>query len=154
MVGTTTSLDSYNLEVVLEALSLQAIIIPSVFHQLGRTRKVIHRAPCGAEPYVITLLPTSVIVTGGCSQHDLRAQHPLVTNLLSNSAKTVTTFLQQLGITKMDQPAKSSDCDPIEPLWGNLGLAISRIDSLLGVWAICDPCRTLAMQSGHRALGA
>ena len=124
MVGTTTNLDFYNLEVFLGALSPQAIIKPSVVHQLGRTRKVIHHAPSGAEPDAITLMPTPVI--GGYSQQDfigdLRAQCPLATSLLSNSAKTVITFLQELGITKMDQPAKSSDCNLIEPFGASWAL--------------------------------
>ena len=41
----------------------------------------------------------------------------------------VLDFLQQGNITKMEQPPRSPDCNPIEHLWDELGRAISSMDN-------------------------
>ena len=38
-------------------------------------------------------------------------------NAMTHGPRVVTDYLQQYDITKMDKPAQSSDCNPIEILW-------------------------------------
>ena len=63
-------------------------------------------------------------------QGDSAAPHHLGDALLleEGSAKIVTAFLQQEGITKMGTP-KSADCNHLEHIWNELGCVVSRIDS-------------------------
>ena len=42
-------------------------------------------------------------------------------------ARVVLDFLQQGNVTKMEQPPRSPDCNPIEHLWDELGRAISSM---------------------------
>ena len=49
-------------------------------------------------------------------------------NATPHRSRVVTDYLQQEDITKMDQPAISPDCNPIEHLWDELGRAISNMD--------------------------
>ena len=44
-------------------------------------------------------------------------------------ARVVLDFLQQGNVTKMEQPPRSPDCNPIEHLWDELGRAISSMDN-------------------------
>ena len=51
-------------------------------------------------------------------------------NATPHRARVVLDFLQQGNVTKMEQPPRSPDCNPIEHLWGELGRAISSMDNL------------------------
>ena len=73
-------------------------------------------------------------------------------NATPHCARVVLDFLQQGNVTKMEQPPRSPDCNPIEHLWDELGRAISSMDNppqnldelrqaLLDKWA-ADPCTT------------
>ena len=44
-------------------------------------------------------------------------------------ARVVLDFLQQGDVTKMEQPPRSPDCNPIEHLWDELGRAINSMDN-------------------------
>ena len=44
-------------------------------------------------------------------------------------ARVVLDFLQQGNVTKMEQPPRSPNCNPIEHLWDELGRAISSMDN-------------------------
>ena len=44
-------------------------------------------------------------------------------------ARVVLDFLQQGNVTKMEQPPRLPNCNPIEHLWGELGRAISSMDN-------------------------
>ena len=44
-------------------------------------------------------------------------------------ARVVLDFLQQGNVTKMEQPPRSPECNPIEHLWDELGRAISSMDN-------------------------
>ena len=50
-------------------------------------------------------------------------------NTTPHRARVVLDFLQQGNVTKMEQPPRSSDCNPIEHLWDELGRAISSMDN-------------------------
>ena len=75
-------------------------------------------------------------------------------NATPHRARVVLDFLQQGNVTKMEQPPRSPDCNPIKHLWDELGRAISSMDNppqnpdelrqaLLDKWAqIPDPCTT------------
>ena len=43
-------------------------------------------------------------------------------------SRVVTDYLQQEDITKMDQPAQSPDCNPVEHLWDELGRPINNMN--------------------------
>ena len=47
----------------------------------------------------------------------------------AHRARVVLDFLQQGNVTKMEQPPRSPDCNPIEHLWDELGRAISSMDN-------------------------
>ena len=50
-------------------------------------------------------------------------------NAIPHRARVVLDFLQQGNVTKMEQPPRSPDCNPIEHLWDELGRAISSMDN-------------------------
>ena len=50
-------------------------------------------------------------------------------NATPHRAGVVLDFLQQGNVTKMEQPPRSPDCNPIEHLWDELGRAISSMDN-------------------------
>ena len=50
-------------------------------------------------------------------------------NATPHRARVVLDFLQQGKVTKMEQPPRSPDCNPIEHLWDELGRAISSMDN-------------------------
>ena len=50
-------------------------------------------------------------------------------NATPHCARVVLDFLQQGNVTKMEQPPRSPDCNPIEHLWDELGRAISSMDN-------------------------
>ena len=50
-------------------------------------------------------------------------------NATPHRARVVLDFLQQGNVTKMEQPPRSHDCNPIEHLWDELGRAISSMDN-------------------------
>ena len=50
-------------------------------------------------------------------------------NATSHRARVVLDFLQQGNVTKMEQPPRTPDCNPIEHLWDELGRAISSMDN-------------------------
>ena len=50
-------------------------------------------------------------------------------NATPHRARVVLDFLQQSNVTKMEQPPRSPDCNPIEHLWDELGRAISSMDN-------------------------
>ena len=50
-------------------------------------------------------------------------------NATPHRARVVLDFLQQDNVTKMEQPPRSPDCNPIEHLWDELGRAISSMDN-------------------------
>ena len=67
-------------------------------------------------------------------------------NATPHRARVVLDFLHQGNVTKMEQPPRSPDCNPIKHLWDELGRAISSMDNplqnldelrqaLLGKWA-------------------
>ena len=49
-------------------------------------------------------------------------------NATCHRARVVTQYLTQVGVNKMQQPAKSPDCNPIEHLWDELGRAVNNMD--------------------------
>ena len=50
-------------------------------------------------------------------------------NATPHRAGVVLDFLQQGNVTKMEQPPRSPDCNPIAHLWDELGQAISSMDN-------------------------
>ena len=50
-------------------------------------------------------------------------------NATPHRARVVLDFLQQGNVTKMEQPPRSPDCNPIEHLWDELGRAICSMDN-------------------------
>ena len=50
-------------------------------------------------------------------------------NATPHRAGVVLDFLQQGNVTKMEQPPRSPDCNPIKHLWDELGRAISSMDN-------------------------
>ena len=50
-------------------------------------------------------------------------------NATPHRARVVLDYLQQGNVTKMEQPTRSPDCNPIEHLWDELGRAISSMDN-------------------------
>ena len=50
-------------------------------------------------------------------------------NATPHRARVVLDFLQQVNVTKMEQPPRSPDCNPIEHLWDELSRAISFMDN-------------------------
>ena len=50
-------------------------------------------------------------------------------NATPHRARVVLDFLQQGNVTKMEQPPRSPDCNPIEHLWDEMGRAISSMDN-------------------------
>ena len=50
-------------------------------------------------------------------------------NATPHRARVVLDFLQQGNVTKMEQPPRSPDCNPIEHLWDEFGRAISSMDN-------------------------
>ena len=50
-------------------------------------------------------------------------------NATPHRARVVLDFLQQGNVTKMEQPPRSPDCNPIEHIWDELGRAISSMDN-------------------------
>ena len=76
-------------------------------------------------------------------------------NAIPHRARVVLDFLQQANVTKMEQPPRSPDCNPIEHLWDELDRAISSMDNppqnldvlrqaLLDKWAPLAPCSKYA----------
>ena len=49
---------------------------------------------------------------------------------MHDRAWVVLDFLQQGNVTKMEQPARSPDCNPIEHIWDELGRAITGMYNL------------------------
>jgi hypothetical protein len=49
-------------------------------------------------------------------------------NATHHHARIFTDYILQEDITKMDKPARSPDCNPIEHLWDELARAINNID--------------------------
>ena len=49
-------------------------------------------------------------------------------NATPHHACVVLDFLQQGNVTKIEQPAISPNCNPIEHIWYELGHAISRME--------------------------
>ena len=47
----------------------------------------------------------------------------------THRTRVVLDFLQQGNVTKMEQPPRSPDCNPIKHLWDELGRAISSMDN-------------------------
>ena len=70
-------------------------------------------------------------------------------------ARTETTFLQQQGITKMDQTADSSGWNPSDYLWGKLRLVVGRVNNLSRVWVsyhrLCWIIGPRSLQNAHNA---
>ena len=50
-------------------------------------------------------------------------------NTTPHRARAVFYFLQQSNVTKMEQPARTPDCNPIENIWDELGCAITSMDN-------------------------
>ena len=50
-------------------------------------------------------------------------------NATPHRARVIFDFLLQGNVTKMEQPPRSPDCNPIEHLWDELGRAISSMDN-------------------------
>ena len=50
-------------------------------------------------------------------------------NASPHRARVVLDFLQQGNVTKMEQPPRSPDWNPIEHLWDELGRGISSLDN-------------------------
>ena len=50
-------------------------------------------------------------------------------NVTPYHASVFTAYVQQEDITKMDQPSRSPDCNPIEHLLDALGHAVNRMDN-------------------------
>ena len=87
-------------------------------------------------------------------------------NATPHRARVVLDFLQQGNVTKMEQPPRSPDCNPIEHLWDELGRAISSMDNppqnldelrqaLLDKWAHIPVQRLQRLvASMHRRLAA
>ena len=87
-------------------------------------------------------------------------------NATPHRARVVLDFLQQGNVTKMEQPPRSPDCNPIEHLWDELGRAISSMDNppqnldelrqaLLNKWAQIPVQRLQRLvASMHRRLAA
>ena len=50
-------------------------------------------------------------------------------NATPHRARVALDFLQQGNVTKMEQPPKSPDSNPLEHLWDELGRAISSMDN-------------------------
>ena len=50
-------------------------------------------------------------------------------NATPHCARVVLDFLQQGNVTKMEQPPRSPDCNPIEHLWDELDRTISSMDN-------------------------
>ena len=50
-------------------------------------------------------------------------------NATPHRARVVLDFLQQGNVTKMEQPPRSHDCNPIEHPWDEWGRAISSMDN-------------------------
>ena len=51
-------------------------------------------------------------------------------NATPNHAWVILNFLQQGNVIKLEQPARSLDCNPIEHIWDELGRAITSMDNL------------------------
>ena len=64
-----------------------------------------------------------------CRQHFGNNYRYQDVNATPHRAQVVLEFLQQCNITKMEQPARSPDCKPIEHMWGELGGAITSMDN-------------------------
>ena len=60
--------------------------------------------------------------------HNYRNQDDSAT---PHHARVVLDFLQQGSVTKMEQPARSPDCNPIKHIWDELGHAITSMDNPL-----------------------
>ena len=87
-------------------------------------------------------------------------------NATPHHAQVVLDFLQQGNVTKMEQPARSADCNPIELIWDELGHAITSMEippnnlgelcqALLDKWAeIPVECLQHLVGSMPRRLGA
>ena len=50
-------------------------------------------------------------------------------NATPHRARVVLDFLQQGNVTKMEQPPRSPDCNPIKHLWNESGRAIISMDN-------------------------
>ena len=50
-------------------------------------------------------------------------------NVMPHTTRVVAANLQQEGITKMEHPAKSPDCNPVKTLWDELCCAIDSLDN-------------------------
>ena len=50
-------------------------------------------------------------------------------NATPHRARVVLDFLRQDNVTKIEQPPRSPDCNPIKHLWDELGRAISSMDN-------------------------
>ena len=56
-------------------------------------------------------------------------------NATPHRARVVLDFLQQRNISKMEQPARSPNCNPIKHIWGELGRVITSMDTSMDKWA-------------------
>ena len=65
----------------------------------------------------------------GDNYHQLSATSYQDDNATPHRARLVLDFQQQGNVTKMEQPPRSPDCNPIEHLWDELGRAISSMDN-------------------------
>ena len=50
-------------------------------------------------------------------------------NATPNRARVVLDLRQHGNVTKMEQPVRSPDCNPIKHIWGELGHAIISMDN-------------------------
>ena len=50
-------------------------------------------------------------------------------NATPHHARVVLNILQPSNVTRMEQPARSPDCNPIEHIWDELGSAIPSMDN-------------------------
>ena len=62
-------------------------------------------------------------------QHFGNNYHYQDNNATPYPVQVVLDFLQQVNITKMEQPARSPDCNPIDHIWDELGRAITSRDN-------------------------
>ena len=69
---------------------------------------------------------------GGSRAFHSGAKSPLVLqddNATLDHAQVINDFLQQGNVTKMEQPARSPDCNPIKYIWDELGRAVTSMDN-------------------------
>ena len=91
------------------------------FHVWGHSTGVSNHPLCSA---IGTSMPWCIRTSCG-TPDNFSYQDDTV---MSRHSMLVTDYLQQKDITKMDQPAQSPDCNPIEHLWDELWRAINNMD--------------------------